>query len=75
MGLWNLKRIYTPEEDRDRKEKIFELFTGIPASQMITRPSRHKPTVRVMLKGASASAFIEDKVKADKVLRLLTGNI
>jgi hypothetical protein len=75
MGLWDLKKIYTPEEERERRENIFELFTGIPASQMITRPPRHKPTVRVKLKGASASAFIEDKVKADIIAKLLTGNI
>ncbi len=60
---------------RERSEKIMELFTGIPASQIITRPTHHKPTVRVKLKGASASTFIEEKVKADKIARLLTGNI
>jgi hypothetical protein len=59
----NWRKIYGPEE----LNKIGELLTGIPADEII--PIKDKPTVKI--KGAS----VQKEDKADKVLRLITGNI
>jgi hypothetical protein len=67
--LW--KKIYGPEE----LNKIGELLTGISPNDI---PVNNKPTVMIQkrpstLKGASIQK--DNRSKADKVLRLLTGNI
>ena len=65
------KKIYGPEE----LNKIGELLTGIPADEIV--PSNNKPTVRIQKRMSSlkiASVRHKDD-RADKVLRLLTGNI
>jgi hypothetical protein len=68
------RKIYGPEEI----SKIGELLTGVPAEQII--PVDDRPTVKVRiqnrpstLKAASVRYHNEDR--AEKVLRLLTGNI
>lgn len=66
------KKIHGPEE----VSKIGELLTGVPAEEITSFPvSGEKPTVRIkrssLLKGASA----QKDDRAEKVLRLLTGNI
>jgi hypothetical protein len=64
------RKIYGPEE----LNKI-ELLTGIPADEII--PSNNKPTVRIQKRmGSLKAASVRHKGdRADKVLRLLTGNI
>ena len=64
------KKIYGPEE----LSKIGELLTGIPADEII--PVDDRPIARIqkrsgLLKGAS----VQKDDRADKVLRLLKGNI
>jgi hypothetical protein len=67
------RKIYGPEE----LNKIGELLTGIPADEII--PSNNKPTVRIQKRMGSLKAasvrYKDDRGRADKVLRLLTGNI
>ena len=69
------KKIYSPEETNELNRKLRELFTGIPADEIA--PVNNKPTVRIRrtssLKAASVRYHEEDR--AEKVLRLLTGNI
>ena len=64
------KKISSPEE----YNKIGELITGIPADEII--PVDNRPIVRIkrsaFLKGASV---IQKDDRAEKVMRLLTGNI
>jgi hypothetical protein len=52
------------------------LITGIPADEIIPVTMNNKPIVRIkrsaLLKGASV---LQKDDRADKVLRLLTGNI
>jgi hypothetical protein len=65
------RKIYCPEE----LNKIGELLTGIPADEIIH--SNNKPTVRIQKRTSSlkaASVHHKDD-RAEKVLRLLTGNI
>ena len=66
------RKIYGPEE----LNKIGELLTGVPADEIIPTTTNNKPTVRIkgsaLLKGASV---LQKDDRADKVLRLLTGNI
>ncbi|MDW0332156.1 MAG: hypothetical protein QN423_04360 [Nitrososphaeraceae archaeon] len=66
------RKIYGPEELR----KIGKLLTGIPADEIIPS-TNNKPTVRIKSRTGSlkaASVYHKDD-RADKVLRLLTGNI
>jgi hypothetical protein len=65
------KKIYGPKE----LNKIGELLTGISSNDIMTN---NKPTVRIQrrpstLKAASIRYHNEDR--AEKVLKLLTGNI
>jgi hypothetical protein len=65
------RKIYGPEE----LNKIGELLTGIPADEIMPVTMNNKPIVRIkrsaLLKGASVQKYD----RAEKVLRLLTGNI
>ena len=67
------RKIYGPEEI----SKIGELLTGIPADEII--PTNNKPTVkgRIQRPGSlkAASVRYHNEDRAEKVLRLLTGNI
>jgi hypothetical protein len=63
------KKIYGPEE----LSKIGELLTGIPADEIL--PTNNKPTVRIKRSGLLKGASVVKDDRADKVLRLLTGNI
>ena len=64
------RKIYRPEE----LNKIGELLTGIPASEII--PTNNKPTVRIQRSGLLKAASVQHKDdRVEKVLRLLTGNI
>ena len=68
------KKIYSPEEANELNRKLGELLTGIPADEII--PSNNKPTVRIQRTGSLKAASVRHHNKdADKVLRLLTGNI
>ena len=64
------RKIPSPEE----YNKLGELMTGIPADEII--PVDNRPIVRIkrsgLLKGASV---IHKDDKAEKVMKLLTGNI
>jgi hypothetical protein len=63
------KKIYGPEE----LNKIGELLTGIPADEIIS--TNNKPTVRIKRSGLLKGASVQKDHRAEKVLRLLTGNI
>ena len=63
------RKIYGPEE----LNKIGELLTGIPADEII--PTNNKPTVRIKKSGLLKGASVQKDDRAEKVLRLLTGNI
>ena len=69
------RKIYGPEE----LNKIGELLTGIPADEIIptTTTTNNKPTVKVRIKrtGLLKGASVQKDDRAEKVLRLLTGNI
>jgi hypothetical protein len=66
------KKIYGPEE----LNKIGELLTGIPANEIIPTTTNNKPTVRIKRAGLLKGASVHRKDdRAEKVLRLLTGNI
>ena len=66
----NWRKIPNPEE----YNKLGELITGIPADEIT--PVDNRPVVRIkragVLKGASV---LHKDDRAEKVLRLLTGNI
>jgi hypothetical protein len=65
------KKIYGPEE----LNKIGELLTGVSPDDIITN---NKPTVMIQKRPSTlkaASIQNDNRSKADKVLRLLTGNI
>ena len=68
------RKIYGPEE----LNKIGELLTGLPADERIPS-TNNKPTVRIQKRMGSLKAASvrhkDDRGRADKVLRLLTGNI
>jgi hypothetical protein len=61
------KKIYGPEE----LTKLGELLTDIPADEI---KKQSKPTVRITTRLKAASSIYNND-KADKILRLLTGNI
>jgi len=63
------KKIYGLEE----LNKIGELLTGIPADEI---PVNNKPTVKIQRTSSLKAASVRhEDDKADKILRLLTGNI
>ena len=63
------RKIYSPEE----LNKIGELLTGIPADEII--PVDDRPIVRIKRSGLLKGASVQKDHRAEKVLRLLTGNI
>jgi hypothetical protein len=63
------RKIYGPEE----LNKIGELLTGISTDEII--PVNNKPTVRIQRTGSLRGASVQKDDRAEKVLRLLTGNI
>jgi hypothetical protein len=63
------RKIYGPVE----LNKIGKLLTGIPADEIL--PTNNKPTVRIKRSGLLKCASVVKDDRADKVLRLLTGNI
>jgi hypothetical protein len=63
------RKIYGPEE----LNKIGELLTGIPADEIM--PVNNKLTVRIKRTGSLKGASVQKYDRAEKVLRLLTGNI
>ena len=63
------RKIYGPVE----LNKIGELLTGIPGDEII--PVNNKPNVRIQRKGSLKAASIQKDDRAEKVLRLVTGNI
>jgi hypothetical protein len=63
------RKIYGPVE----LNKIGELLTGVPADEIL--PTNNKPTVRIKRSGLLKGASVVKDDRADKVLRLLTGNI
>jgi hypothetical protein len=67
------KKIYGPEE----LNKIGELLTGIPADEIIaSTTTAEKPTVRIQRTDSlKAASVLHKDNRAEKVLRLLTGNI
>ena len=68
----HLQKIYGIEE----LNKIGELLTGIPADEIIS--SNDKPTVRLQKRTGPLKAESDryhDEDRAEKVLRLLTGDI
>jgi hypothetical protein len=58
-------KIYGPEE----LNKIGELLPGIPADEIIPS-TNNKPTVKI-----KTASIINKNERADKLLRVLTGNI
>ena len=66
------KKIYGIEE----ANKLGELLTGIPAGEIVQKQNQ-KPTVRVRIQRTDSlkGASVQKDDRAEKVLRLLTGNI
>jgi hypothetical protein len=51
------------------------LITGIPADEIIPVTMNNKLTVRIKRTGSLKGASVQKYDRAEKVLRLLTGNI